>query len=442
MISPNARALLDTIALAEGTSGPNGYQTMFTGRLFNDLSKHPRQLNRSNGYESDAAGRYQFLSTTWDGVARPLGLTDFSPASQDRAALELIRRRGVDPDKPLDRAALNRLAPEWASLPTLEDKSYYGQPVKAADKLLNFYNQRLGSSSGALAGSPSTGGGVQTPQVSLSAFNPGALAAQLLGALGSAGGSTPGLALPTPQSVSRPAPRSVGELAAGILDTSFAQEAGVAALTGRTRMAADSRILPSLAAAALAPSGVGRSQVDALLKATLPQVGAGGFSGSAMPDLSSIFAPLGGGASGASPAPVAGGTTNGPIRLGRISGPGEDPLPSTGPHLDVRIQKPDGTYINPETARSMLTNLRVGGKPLYSQQGGEWLPSFPVTSGYGPRAAPTAGASTYHRGLDFGVPAGTPIEWHGTPGRFSYAGGIGTLELPDGYRIKTLHTSS
>jgi len=88
----------------------------------------------------------------------------------------------------------------------------------------------------------------------------------------------------------------------------------------------------------------------------------------------------------------------------------------------------------------MLANLRVGGKALYVQQGEDWVPSFPVTSGYGPRTAPTAGASTYHRGVDYGVPAGTPIEWHGTPGRFSYAGGIGTLELPDGYRIKTLHT--
>lgn len=35
--------------------------------------------------------------------------------------------------------------------------------------------------------------------------------------------------------------------------------------------------------------------------------------------------------------------------------------------------------------------------------------SFPVTSMYGPRPAPTAGGSTFHWGYDFGTPVGTPI---------------------------------
>lgn len=33
----------------------------------------------------------------------------------------------------------------------------------------------------------------------------------------------------------------------------------------------------------------------------------------------------------------------------------------------------------------------------------------PITDGFGPRVAPTAGASTDHRGLDFGAAAGTPV---------------------------------
>ena len=56
------------IRAGEGTSGENGYNTMFTGAQFSDTSKHPRQINRSNGLASDAAGAYQFLSTTWDGA--------------------------------------------------------------------------------------------------------------------------------------------------------------------------------------------------------------------------------------------------------------------------------------------------------------------------------------------------------------------------------------
>lgn len=35
--------------------------------------------------------------------------------------------------------------------------------------------------------------------------------------------------------------------------------------------------------------------------------------------------------------------------------------------------------------------------------------SYPVTSGFGPRNSPTAGASSYHWGYDFGTPLGTPL---------------------------------
>jgi hypothetical protein len=116
---------------------------MFTGRTFSSFASHPRMIQRGGGYASDAAGRYQFLSTTWDGVARSLGLRDFSPANQDIGALELIRRRGVNSDAPLNLRSLAALAPEWASLPTLSGRSYYGQPVKGASDLLRYYNQRL-----------------------------------------------------------------------------------------------------------------------------------------------------------------------------------------------------------------------------------------------------------------------------------------------------------
>jgi muramidase (phage lysozyme) len=46
-----------------------------------------------NQYTSTAAGAFQFLSRTWDECAKALGLTDFSPASQDLAAVFLIDRR-------------------------------------------------------------------------------------------------------------------------------------------------------------------------------------------------------------------------------------------------------------------------------------------------------------------------------------------------------------
>ncbi len=35
--------------------------------------------------------------------------------------------------------------------------------------------------------------------------------------------------------------------------------------------------------------------------------------------------------------------------------------------------------------------------------------NFRISSGFGPRRAPTAGASTFHRGVDFAAPTGTPV---------------------------------
>lgn len=145
-ISPNARALLETIRFAEGTPGDSGYGTMFGGGQFDWRQGHPNRVVRSGGYSSAAAGAYQFMPDTWRGVAKQIGIdpSDFSPAAQDRAALQLIRNRGVDPDQPLTPASLEKLAPEWASLPTRSGKSYYGQPVKGLQELQQVYTRSLG----------------------------------------------------------------------------------------------------------------------------------------------------------------------------------------------------------------------------------------------------------------------------------------------------------
>jgi muramidase (phage lysozyme) len=134
-LGANERAWLNAIRHAEGTSGANGYATTFGYQSFDPAKGHPRRVVKSGGYASDAAGAYQFLSTTWDGVNRQMGTNaaDFSPAAQDRAALQLIRNRGVDPSQAISREAVAKLAPEWASLPTMAGKSYYGQPVKGYD---------------------------------------------------------------------------------------------------------------------------------------------------------------------------------------------------------------------------------------------------------------------------------------------------------------------
>jgi murein DD-endopeptidase MepM/ murein hydrolase activator NlpD len=51
--------------------------------------------------------------------------------------------------------------------------------------------------------------------------------------------------------------------------------------------------------------------------------------------------------------------------------------------------------------------------PWYNNQESDWKWNFPVTSEFGKRTAPTAGASTYHEGIDIGVGAGTPLTYKG-----------------------------
>lgn len=91
LVSPqgNVSAMLDLIAYAEGTH--SDYNISFTGKRFSGFADHPRVLYTANGISSDAAGRYQFLSTTWDRLAQQHRLTDFSPANQDRGAIELMK---------------------------------------------------------------------------------------------------------------------------------------------------------------------------------------------------------------------------------------------------------------------------------------------------------------------------------------------------------------
>jgi muramidase (phage lysozyme) len=147
-ITPAERQWLNLISYAEGTwnpkSGPQ-YNMMFTGKRFNDLRRHPDIVNKSPGYASSAAGAYQFLTPTWRGVSQQEGLKDFGPRSQDLGALRLIRQRGVDPARdPITPQTIAKLAPVWASLPTLQGRSFHGQPVKSYGTLVNFLKQQGG----------------------------------------------------------------------------------------------------------------------------------------------------------------------------------------------------------------------------------------------------------------------------------------------------------
>lgn len=137
------RAFLDTIAFAEGTR--ERYDYIFTFVTFSSYADHPRRKICSGGLCSTAAGRYQFLSKTWDPLAADLGLQDFTPPNQEKATLEIIRRAGAYNNvlksnvQENFNAAMRKLNTTWASLPG----SPYGQPTHSSAELWKYYRGQL-----------------------------------------------------------------------------------------------------------------------------------------------------------------------------------------------------------------------------------------------------------------------------------------------------------
>lgn len=149
---PSVRAALDTIAWAEGGKS---YGTLFGGGTFTDYSRHPGAAGFYNAaYNTTAAGRYQIVYSTYKVLAPPLGITDFSPHSQDVLALaEASAKGGLSNivagnfEKALhDLGAGGRCA--WASLPFT---SCRGTQRSLADTM-NYYRSALAVYGGTVPG--------------------------------------------------------------------------------------------------------------------------------------------------------------------------------------------------------------------------------------------------------------------------------------------------
>lgn len=87
------RAFFDTIAAGEGTG--SAYNVIYGGGHFFTWVRHPHVRVTAGRYTSDAAGRYQFLGSTWDGLVRQYGFPDFSPHVQDLGAVALLNQCGA-----------------------------------------------------------------------------------------------------------------------------------------------------------------------------------------------------------------------------------------------------------------------------------------------------------------------------------------------------------
>jgi muramidase (phage lysozyme) len=128
----NVQAFLNVIGKFESN---NDYHRLVGGGTAQNLSMHPfdpitgrkkvmlKIVDKKTGtykmVPTTAAGRFQIIFPTYKRLAEKLNIKDFSEASQDRIAIELLAERGVYDDVIAGRLndALTGASKEWASLP-------------------------------------------------------------------------------------------------------------------------------------------------------------------------------------------------------------------------------------------------------------------------------------------------------------------------------------
>ncbi len=94
LTNPNVQKFLAYINTYEGNPKAN---ELVGFRKFASLEDHPRTPVKFNkkGDKSTAAGMYQLLGKTWDEQKKKLGLDDFSPQNQQRAAIGVLKQTGA-----------------------------------------------------------------------------------------------------------------------------------------------------------------------------------------------------------------------------------------------------------------------------------------------------------------------------------------------------------
>lgn len=148
-ISTNLNAFLDLIGYSEGTTcipgSDDGYNVLVgssTKRpfLFDSYKDHPRQkIQLSPTLASTAAGKYQVLARIFDAYKLSLCLHDFSPESQDKIAIQLIKECHAigDIESGNIEEAIKKCSSRWASFPGPGNQ--YGQHVNEISTLLAVY---------------------------------------------------------------------------------------------------------------------------------------------------------------------------------------------------------------------------------------------------------------------------------------------------------------
>jgi muramidase (phage lysozyme) len=122
----NTQLFSDFIGMMEtGRAGPEAYRIGFGGGRIDDLSKHPNiskafKETTGNTNTTTAAGKHQYLNSTWQGLSAKTGTKDFSPEAQEANFRALLKEKGALASVEAGdfAGAVQKLGKTWASLPT------------------------------------------------------------------------------------------------------------------------------------------------------------------------------------------------------------------------------------------------------------------------------------------------------------------------------------
>lgn len=138
MNDPRTAAFLETLGWLES----RGHYAVLNGNgKFSGYDRHP-QIDTDAG---KAAGAYQFKPKTWARAAAGLGVTDFSPASQDRVAVHWLRETGA-----MDRlmkgdleGAILATGKQWDTFPSNNHGTSISGAYRDANQIALEYERRL-----------------------------------------------------------------------------------------------------------------------------------------------------------------------------------------------------------------------------------------------------------------------------------------------------------
>lgn len=142
---PAVRAFLNTIGTAEGAT----YDTMVYGGKITDFAAHPNVRKyatiRGKRTPSSAAGKYQMIKSTYDGLSKVTGLRDFSPHSQDINAIALLDQTGALKAIREGRIgdAIAKAGTQWAGLGGSSLAKAHNQPSRTMAATINTFRSHL-----------------------------------------------------------------------------------------------------------------------------------------------------------------------------------------------------------------------------------------------------------------------------------------------------------